>query len=81
LLVQNYLNTKNSVLPQNGIIKEDMGLDLLKNKIFKKKDKIQTNILNFSNPYAKKYTGNSKTHLETSTNNGRSSMSKIIIIF
>jgi hypothetical protein len=57
-----------------------MGLDLLKNKIFKKKDKIQTNILNFTNPYAKKYTGNSKTHLETSSNNGRSSMSKNLLL-
>jgi hypothetical protein len=53
LLLQNYINSKQS----NNKYKVEEGnvMELMKRKIQKKKDKLKTNILNFSNPFNQKF--------------------------
>jgi hypothetical protein len=79
--------SKNTI-PQNNNSKlkeileeENGGIDnLMRKKILKKKEKIKTNILNYTNPYNSKHANNlsHKLHLETSAHNNPSYLSKNI---
>jgi hypothetical protein len=71
LLLQNYINSKQS----NSKIRVEEGnaMELMKRKIQKKKDKLKTNILNFSNPFNQKFP--SYKILETSTGQNQPVMS------
>lgn len=74
-MIQNYINSnKNTIYSNNGakeIAELSNGMDLLKKKILKKKEKSQSIHLNFTNPY-NKYTPAAKINLETSIQNGTS---------